>query len=137
MGYRKFRPEFKRRVVEEWVSGGKRIAGGVRGETACQAEDEERPGPSTVGGADPEPRGPGSDMIPDADPAAEPKPLPESALGARPEAPLTEVASRLHHYRTSPETPPNHTRTLVPKMGFSATCPRSQERQILEPGDAV
>lgn len=26
MGYRKFKPEFKRRVVEEWVSGGKRIA---------------------------------------------------------------------------------------------------------------
>ena len=26
MGYRKLRPEFKRRVVEEWVSGGKRIA---------------------------------------------------------------------------------------------------------------
>jgi transposase-like protein len=26
MAYRKFKPEFKRRVVEEWVSGGKRIA---------------------------------------------------------------------------------------------------------------
>jgi hypothetical protein len=26
MGYRKFKPGLKRRVVEEWVSGGKRIA---------------------------------------------------------------------------------------------------------------
>ena len=26
MAYRKFKPEFKRRVVEEWVSGGKRMA---------------------------------------------------------------------------------------------------------------
>lgn len=26
MGYRKFKPEFKRRVVEEWVSGGGRSA---------------------------------------------------------------------------------------------------------------
>jgi transposase-like protein len=26
MAYRKFKPEFRRRVVEEWVPGGKRIA---------------------------------------------------------------------------------------------------------------
>jgi transposase-like protein len=26
MAYRKFKPEFKRRVAEEWLSGGKRIA---------------------------------------------------------------------------------------------------------------